>query len=127
MTKNIKTERVDAEIQKELSMLLNYGVKDPRLEGAMIGVTKVKTTQDLRYAKVFVSIMDPDKTTVLKTLRSCAGFLRSSLSARLRIRTVPELMFELDDSFEYGYKIDKILKDLHLPPEETTAPVDENK
>ena len=124
--KNIKTERVDAEIQKELAMLLNYGVKDPRLEGAMISVTRVKTTQDLKYAKVFVSIMDQDKKTVLKTLRACAGYLRSSLSAKLRIRTVPELTFELDESFEYGHKIDMILKDLKIAPEEET-PVDDKK
>lgn len=124
--KNVKTARVDAEIQRELAVLLNYSVKDPRLDGAMISVTRVKTTQDLKYAKAYVSVLGGDKKAVLQTLTATAGFLRSSLAAKLRIRTVPELRFELDDSFEYGQKIDRILKDLNLPPAED-APADETK
>jgi len=124
--KNVKTERVGAEIQRELAVILNYGVKDPRLAGMMISVTRVEATQDLKYAKVFVSFMEADKKAALKTLQSCGGFLRSALSAKLRIRTVPQLTFVLDDSFEYGHKIDMILKDLNIQPEES-APTDEEK
>lgn len=110
--KNIKFERIDSEIQRELSLLLRYDVKDPRVTQAMVSVSGVKTTADLKYAKVFVSIMAEDKKVVLKALQAGAGFFRKELASRLRIRTVPEITFVLDESFEYGLKIDKILKDI---------------
>jgi len=110
--KNIKFERIDSEIQRELSLLLRYDVKDPRVTQAMVIVSGVNTTADLKYAKVFVSIMAEDKKVVLKALQAGAGFFRKELASRLRIRTVPEITFVLDESFEYGLKIDKILKDI---------------
>ncbi|HOB64698.1 MAG TPA: 30S ribosome-binding factor RbfA [Clostridia bacterium] len=111
--RSVKVERIDSEIARELSLLIAYEVKDPRIADAMITVTGVKTTKDLKYAKVFVSIMAEDKKSALKLLQSMAGFLRSELSARIRARTVPELTFALDESFEYGQKIEKILRDIN--------------
>lgn len=113
--KSVKVERINAEIQRELSILLSYGVKDPRLQGVMISVSRVTTTADLKYAKVFVSIMGGDNNkAVLKVLQSGAGYMRSELAGKLRIRTVPEFTFVEDDSFEYGMRIEKILKDLNI-------------
>lgn len=115
--KSIKVERIDAEIKRELAGIIAYGTKDPRINEAMITVSSVSTTGDLKYAKVYVSIMADDKKAILKALQSGAGHFRSELSGRLRIRTVPELTFVLDESIEYGLKIEKLLSEIKISPE----------
>lgn len=117
---SIKVERINAEIQRELSILFTYGIKDPRLQGVMLGVTGVKTTADLKYAKVYISISGTDDNkAVLKVLQSSAGFIRSELAGKLRIRTMPEFTFIVDDSLEYSARIEKILSDLNLGATDT--------
>ena len=80
----------------------------------MISVTKVKITPDLKYAKVYVSILNSknDEKT-MEALKKSAGFMRSQIAKRVNLRITPELVFEKDDSMEYGMKIDAILKDLN--------------
>lgn len=110
----MKIERVDAEIRKELSALLASELRDPRLEGFMLSVMQARTTKDLKYCKVYVSVLgEGNREEVINALNASAGYLRKLLFARLRIRAVPELLFQLDDSIDYGFKIDKILKDLN--------------
>ena len=103
--------RINEEIQRELSSLIRT-VKDPRVTG-MISITAVDTTPDLRYAKVFVSMLDKtDVQEVVKGLKSAAGYLRRQLGQALQLRYTPELTFVPDNSSEEGAHILKLLNDL---------------
>ena len=107
---NNRQGRIDEEFRKELSQLISFELKEPSVTG-MVSVTKVKVTPDLKYAKVSVSISKNIKET-LAGLKKSSGFLRSELAKRINLRNTPELVFELDESLEYGARIDKILNDL---------------
>ena len=103
--------RINEEIQRELSALIP-AVKDPRVSG-MISVTAVETTPDLRYAKVYISVLDKgDCAQVLKGLRSASGYLRRELGRALSLRYTPELVFQADDSIDKGTHILKLLNDI---------------
>ncbi|MCI8422543.1 MAG: 30S ribosome-binding factor RbfA [Lawsonibacter sp.] len=102
--------RINEEIQRELSALIPT-VKDPRVSG-MISVTAVETTPDLKYAKVFVSVLDKGECAqVLKGLKSAAGYLRRELGRTLNLRSTPELSFLQDDSMAKGAHILEMLRD----------------
>ena len=106
-----RINRINEEIQKELSSLLR-GLKDPRVQGGMVTITHVDTTSDLRYSRVFVSVLDKSQEKdVVKGLKSAAGYLRRELGASLRLRYTPELQFIADDSIEYGAHILELLRD----------------
>ncbi len=108
-----KLERVDSQIVKELNEIIAYEFKDPRVN-TMVSVTGAETTKDLKYAKVYVSVFNNAETdVVIKTLNSAAGFLRSRLFERLKIRSVPNLSFYADISAAYGAKIDEIIKKIN--------------
>lgn len=101
--------RINEEIQRELSSLIP-NVKDPRVSG-MISVTAVDTTPDLRYAKIYISVLDKgDCAQVLKGLKSAAGYLRRELGRMLQLRYTPELTFVLDDSIDQGAHILEMLR-----------------
>ena len=102
--------RINEEIQKELSALIRT-VKDPRVQG-LISITRVDTTADLKYAKVYVSVLDKqDADQVVKGLKSAAGYLRRELGHALTLRATPELTFIRDDSIDHGAHILSILRD----------------
>ena len=106
-----RINRINEEIQKELSSLFR-GLKDPRVQGGMVTITHVDTTSDLRYARIFVSVLDKaQEKDVVKGLKSAAGYLRRELGASLRLRYTPELQFIADDSIEYGAHILELLRD----------------
>ena len=102
--------RINEEIQRELASLIP-NVKDPRVTG-MISVTAVETTPDLRFAKVYVSMLDKSSARdVVKGLKSAAGYLRRELGRSLNLRYTPELMFEEDNSIDHGAHILELLRD----------------
>ena len=106
-----RINRINEEIQKELSSLMR-GLKDPRVQGGMVTITHVDTTSDLRYARIFVSVLDKSQEKdVVRGLKSAAGYLRRELGASLRLRYTPELQFIADDSIEYGAHILEMLRD----------------
>ena len=106
-----RINRINEEIQKELSSLFRT-LKDPRVQGGMVTVTHVDTTSDLRYAKVFVSVLDKtQEKDVVKGLKSAAGYLRRELGAAIKLRYTPELQFIADDSIEQGAHILQMLRD----------------
>ncbi len=108
-----RLNRIDEELKKELSQIISYELKNPEATG-MISVTKVKITPDLKYAKVYVSILNSkNNEKTMEALKKSAGFMRSQIAKRVNLRITPELVFEKDDSMEYGMKIDAILKDLN--------------
>ena len=105
---------INEEIQKELSSLLRT-VKDPRVQDVMISITRVETTPDLRYTKVYVSFLQEDKAAeAMKGLKSAAGYLRRQLGTNLRLRYAPEIVWSLDDSITYGAKMLKLINSLNV-------------
>ena len=109
---------INEEIQKELSNQLRR-VKDPRVADLMISITRVETTPDLRYAKVYVSFLQEDKAAdALKGLKSAGGFLRRELGRTLNLRYTPELVWEQDDSITYGAKMLKLINSLDVNHDE---------
>ncbi len=98
-----RIERVNNLIRQEISEMLRRQVKDPRL-GGFITVTKVSTSPDLRYAKVYVSQIsgESSRQDILSTLSAASGFFRTELTKSLRLRRIPELSFQWDDSIERG-------------------------
>ena len=106
--------RINEELQRELSSLIRT-LKDPRVQQSMVSVTKVEATGDLRYAKVYISVLDNDKSKeTLKGLKSAGGFLRREIGSRLQLRYTPELIFEEDDSIAYGAKMFSLLRSLDI-------------
>ena len=102
--------RINEEIQRELAALIPT-VKDPRVTG-MISVTAVEATPDLKYAKIYVSVLDKaNETQVLKGLKSAGGYLRRELGRTLNLRNTPELSFVPDDSIDHGARILSMLRD----------------
>lgn len=109
--------RIEEEYRKELSQIIGYELKNPNVTG-LISVTKVKVTNDLKYARVYVSILNSkNMKETLAGLKKSSGFVRSELAKRVNLRNTPEIIFELDDSIEYGTKIDTILKEI-MPKKE---------
>ena len=107
---NNRIGRINEEIQRELAALIP-SVKDPRVTG-MISVTAVDTTTDLKFAKVYISVLDKgDSAQVLKGLKSAAGWLRRELGRSLNLRNTPELTFIQDDSIDKGAHILDMLRD----------------
>ena len=109
--------RIEEEYKKELSQIIGYELKNPNVTG-LISVTKVKVTNDLKFARVYVSVLNAKNVKdTIAVLKKSSGFIRSELARRLNLRNTPELIFELDDSLEYGAKIDTILKEI-MPKKE---------
>ena len=109
---------INEEIQKELSALLRT-VKDPRVQDVMISITRVETTPDLRYTKVYVSFLQSEKADeAMKGLKSAAGYLRRQLGSNLKLRYAPEIVWALDDSITYGAKMLKLINSLEVKHDE---------
>lgn len=107
-----RLNRINEELKKELSQIISYELKNPDATG-MISVTRVKITPDLKYAKVYVSIFNSKNIKeTMEGLKKSSGFIRTELAKRINLRNTPELIFEIDDSMEYGAKIDSILKEI---------------
>ena len=108
-----RLNRINEELKKEISQIISFELKNPDATG-LISVTKVKITPDLKYAKVYVSLLNSkNEEKTIEALKSSAGFVRSLIAKRINLRITPELVFEKDDSMEYGMKIESILKDLN--------------
>lgn len=106
--------RINEEIQRELSGLLRT-VKDPRVADALLTITHVDTTSDLRYARVYISALRcDDEKALLKGLKSASGYLRHQLGQAIDLRYTPELQFFMDDSIAHGAHILDLLN--HVKP-----------
>ena len=113
-----RINRINEEIQKELSNLLRT-VKDPRVQDTMISITRVETTPDLRYTKVYVSFLQENKADdAMKGLKSAAGYLRRQLGSNLKLRYAPEIVWALDDSITYGAHMLNLINSLGVKHDE---------
>ena len=124
MTNN-RLARTNDDIQRVLSELLR-NVKDPRVQQGMISVTRVETTGDLRYAKVWLSVYGmKDEKEFKRGLKSASGWLRKELASSMNLRYTPELVFELDHSIEYGAHINELISSLDIRQDEEDAGAEE--
>lgn len=113
---NLRANRIAEQMKKELSDIIGRKLKDPRI--GFVTVTDVEVTGDLQIAKVFLSVFgsDEDKENTLAGLAKAKGFIRSEIGRRIRLRKTPDLIFELDESLEYGNRIETLIK--HIKEEE---------
>ena len=116
MRKNsITYSRMNGEVQREISRIIAQEIKDPRIH-PMTSVLSVEVTPDLKYAKVFVSVLgsEEEKENTKAGLKSAASHVRSQLAKSLNLRNTPELTFIMDDSIEYGIQMSKRIDELNL-------------
>lgn len=112
--KQVRLERVDSEIQTALAETFTYDISSPELKGVMVSVISCKTTPDLKYCKVVISIFpDKDKEKKFYAVKETVPFLRREIARKVNLRIVPELQLELDNSAEYGSKIDNLIEKIH--------------
>lgn len=129
MGKGYRTKRLGEEIKRIISQLLLTEIKDPRLAGRFISITDVEVTSDGSYATCYVTVMaciqgektidvddskksEDEKAEVIEGLKHAAGLMRTEISKKLSIRHVPELIFKIDNSMEYGNHIEKMIREL---------------
>lgn len=124
-----RQNRINDAVALELAVIIRE-VKDPRVSESMITITSADVTADLKYAKIYYSVlgMDDDKEQMkelAKGLRSAAGFMRGQLAKRLNLRATPELTFIRDESVAHGVKIAGIINSLNITPLEDEEEIDE--
>ena len=115
---------INSEIQKAISEIINYELKNPNING-IISVLKVNTTTDLDYCKIYLSIYNADDIeNVFNQIKHSAGFIRKELTNRVKLRKVPYLEFILDDSIEYSERINDVIDKIQ---EERKATEEDNE
>jgi ribosome-binding factor A len=112
---NIKRiNRISEEVKKVVSDLIFNGLKDPRIS-TMTTITRVEVTKDLRFAKIYVSVLgdEYEKLDTIKGLNSAKGFIRKEIGSRLDLRYAPEPVFNLDESIESAIKMSKLIEEVN--------------
>lgn len=110
---DLRANRVAEQMKKEIGEILTRKIKDPRV--GFVTITDVEVTGDLQQAKVFISVLgdEQEKKETLLGLSKANGFIRSEIGHRIRLRKTPEITFEFDEAYEYGSRIDTLLRDLN--------------
>ena len=108
-----KKSRVNEEMLRETSQIIRT-IKDPRVNSGFVTITHCDVSGDLKFAKIYYSVLNGDFAEVKKGLVSAKGYIRHEIAARLNLRNTPELTFIADDSMEKGAKISKILSEMDL-------------
>lgn len=114
MPKNdTRLNRVNEELKKEISQVISFELKNPNITG-LISVTKVKVTPDLRFARVYVSLLNSKNIKkTMKGLKEATGYIKGQIARKINLRVTPDLQFEIDDSMAYGERIDKLLNEVN--------------
>lgn len=108
-----RMQKVNEELKREISNIISLELNNSILKKGLISVTKVDTTPDFRYARVYVSMINiGNKKEALKILKKTSGFVRSEIAKKVNLKYTPEIIFEFDESIEYGDRIDNILKNI---------------
>ena len=111
-----RIDRISEEVRHEVDRIIREEVSDPRVAGTF-SITRAEVTRDLRYAKIYISILEDDKREdLMKALKSASGFIRRSLGKNMLIRYAPELQFISDQNIAYGVHIAKMLSDANVQP-----------
>ena len=124
---NLRATRVGEQMKKELSDIIGRKLKDPRI--GFVTVTDVRVTGDLQQAKVYISVLgdEEQRQNTLKGLEKAKGFIRSEIGQRIRLRKTPEIFFEIDESIEYGYRIEQLIRQISAERENEKSEENENK
>lgn len=111
--KQVRVSQIGEEIKRVISQLLRTKIKDPRISD-MVSITEVRVTNDLSFAKVFVSVFgsEDEKNDTLEGLRNAEGFIKKEIGRNVKMRIMPKLIFELDDSVEESLRLEKILEEI---------------
>jgi ribosome-binding factor A len=109
----VRASRVGEQLKKELGVIFQRELKDPRI--GFLTVTAVEMTGDLQLAKIYISVLgsEEQKENSLKAIAQASGFIRSEIGKRIRLRHTPELEFKIDESIDYGSKIEKLLGEIN--------------
>jgi len=109
-----RMERVNSEVKRSLNSIINYDLKDPRLEDAMITITKCEVTKDMKNCKTFLTVMPEDKEKeILKLIKNSENFIKKQLAQKVLLRNIPSINFVIDETEKYGAKIDKLLEQIN--------------
>ena len=120
-----RIDMISEEVRREADKIIREAMHDPRLGGTYC-ITRAEVTRDLRYAKMYVSILEDDKAEgVIAALKSGAGFIRRELGHRLSLRYTPELLFVRDQNIAYGVHVAAVLRDIAPKTEESDQNQDE--
>jgi len=112
-----RIDRISEQVRREVDRIIREELSDPRVQGTF-SVTRADVTRDLRYAKIYVSILEEEnRAPMMAALKSAAGFVRHQLGGSMLIRYAPEILFELDNNIEYGIHIASVLKRVHTEDE----------
>ena len=129
MKKNsIKNTRINGEVQKELSVIIQGEIKDPRIH-EFTSVIVVDVAPDLKTCKVYISVLgdvEAQKNT-LKGLKSAEGFIKTKLAKRINLRNTPQLIFIMDQSIEYGVRLSHIIDEVNKKQDEEAELEDTNQ
>lgn len=106
----MRSERVASLIAREVSLIINQEIRDPRL--GMVTITRVTITADLKEAKIYFTSLG-NTTNDLNILQGAKGFIRTALAHRIRIKFIPDLKFIIDESSKYGEKIDRLIEEIN--------------
>lgn len=122
--KSVRIERINSEIQKAVSHIIDNEIRDPQID-AMISVSDVQTTPDLSHSRIFItSIGSTNSDEVLNRIKGAAGFIRGKLSKMIKLRITPRLEFMKDESVEYASNIESILKNINYSTQEESEDED---
>jgi ribosome-binding factor A len=115
---SLRATRVGEQMKKELSDIIGRKLKDPRI--GFVTVTDVRVTGDLQQAKVYISVLgdEEQRQNTLKGLAKAKGFIRSEIGQRIRLRKTPEIYFEIDESIDYGNRIESLIRQISKETEE---------
>ena len=120
-----RTDRLNELLRQEISILLRTSVRDPAAQGATI--TAVDTSPELDHAKVYVTTLsEDDREEAVTGLRRAAAYLRRELGGRLHMRRVPELHFMVDRQLDEAVRIERLLREMDIPPEEPEGEDDQD-
>jgi len=109
----LRIGRINEQVRREVDVIIRENLSDPRIKGTFT-VTHADVTRDLRYAKVYISILEEEnRSPVMEALQTASGYIRHALGKRMIIRYVPEILFVLDKNIEHGIHIASVLKQVH--------------
>jgi len=113
----MRSNRVGEQMKKELGDIISLKLKDPRI--GFVTVTDVEVTGDLQQATVYISVLgdETQRENTLKGLAKAKGFIRSEIGSRIRLRKTPDLVFEFDESIDYGNRIETLLRSVNEQPD----------
>lgn len=129
MATDRRVSRVAAQIQREVSQLLQNGIKDDRVGASMVSVTDVNVSGDLQHAKIFVSLYGTDeaRAETMAALKDATGYVRRELGQRVRLRRTPEVVFVEDRSLERGDRILSLLNEINQNRRDSNLEAEEDE